>query len=213
MSGTPVVFPTHLDRLSKIFSLRVQQYGSTPAGVLWKDKDGQRLRFEVLCDILNDTPTSAAITIADLGCGYGAFFDFLAAHPRLPQFDYTGYDISADMVTRAQGRIDDARAKFHVADRPLQSADYTFVSGTYNLHVNVETDVWTDFIKTSLAQLWARTDRGLAFNMLDKHHRRRLDGLYYADRQEFLEYCTGLSPNITLIDDYPLDEWTMFIRR
>ncbi len=205
--------PPFLKSLAQVFSQRVRQYGAKPAGVLWKDRHGQRLRFEVLYNILNHAPVSRPLTIADLGCGYGAFFDFLITVPECPPFDYAGYDISPEMIDQARRRIGDHRASFHVADRPLAQADYTFVSGTYNLHVNVEHDIWTAFIKSSLSHLWARTDRGLAFNMLDKHHRTRQDGLYYADAQEFLDHCAGFSSNVTLIDDYPLDEWTLFIRR
>jgi len=213
MNETHADPPVFLDKLSKIFSLRVRQYGPSPAGVLWKGRDGQQLRFEVLCNIMNDAPPASKITINDLGCGYGAFFDFLHALPQMPEFDYAGYDISSEMVAQAQGRIKDHRAHFHVADCPGRTADYTFVSGTYNLHVDVDTGVWSEFIKESLSQLWARSDRGLAFNMLDKHHPNHLAGLYYADRDEFMEFCTRFSADVTLIDDYPLDEWTIFIRR
>ncbi len=213
MTDTAVGFPAFLNRLSTVFSQRIRQYGDTPAGVLWKDRDGQRLRFEVLCNILTDAPKSSAITINELGCGYGAFFDFLTGVPEMPQFDYAGYDISPEMVAVARDRTGDSRARFLLADRPLRTADYSFVSGTYNLHIDVDNVIWTDFIKTSLSRLWARTDKGLAFNMLDKHHRTRLGGLYYADREEFLEFCAGFSSKLTLIDDYPLDEWTIFIRR
>ena len=213
MTNPPDDRPAFLNNLSKVFSRRVQNYGATPAGVLWKDSDGQQLRFEVLCDILNDVPISSPLSINELGCGYGALFDVLNTLPNMPPITYKGYDICSDMVALARQRVDDPRAEFHLADRPLSRADYTFVSGTYNLHIDVDNSVWTDFIKTSLAQLWAMTDKGLAFNMLDKNHRIQMDGLYYADRIDFQNYCATLSANITVIDDYPLDEWTMFIRR
>jgi len=213
MTARPVNRPAFLNALSRVFSRRVRTYGATPAGVLWKDSDGQQLRFEILCDILNDAPMSSPLSINELGCGYGAFFDVLKTQPQIPPFRYTGYDICPDMIRLARQRTGDSRAEFHIADRTLDRADYTFVSGTYNLHVNVDKGVWTDFIKASLSQLWAMTGTGLAFNMLDKHHRIQADGLYYADRDEFLDHCAQLSPNVTLIDDYPLDEWTMFIRR
>ncbi|HER26667.1 MAG TPA: hypothetical protein ENI69_06120, partial [Rhodospirillales bacterium] len=73
--------PPFLKSLAQVFSQRVRQYGAKPAGVLWKDRHGQRLRFEVLYNILNHAPVSRPLTIADLGCGYGAFFDFLTTVP------------------------------------------------------------------------------------------------------------------------------------
>ena len=207
------VSPAFLKRLSNVFSLRVQNYGDTPAGVLWKDIYGQQLRFEVLVNILNDVPASNSITLSDIGCGYGAFFDFLSAQPKIPQFTYAGYDISTDMVNRTLARIKGSRGTCIVSDRSLRPVDYTFVSGTYNLRLDIDDNDWNSYVKTSLSQLWEMTDQGLAFNMLDKNHRNRLDGLYYADSNDFMDYCSRLSPNITLINDYPLDEWTLFIRR
>ncbi len=30
---------------------------------------------------------------------------------------------------------------------------------------------------------------------------------------EFLDFCSKFSNDVTPIDDYPLDEWTIFVRR
>ncbi len=42
----------------------------------------------------------------------------------------------------------------------------------------------------------------------------KFSGLYYADGQEFLDFCReNLSPDVTFSDDSPLPDWTIFVRR
>ncbi len=50
--------------------------------------------------------------------------------------------------------------------------------------------------------------------MLSVNSANRLAGLYYAEPEEFLDFAARtLSADVTLIDDYPLDEWTILARR
>ena len=42
----------------------------------------------------------------------------------------------------------------------------------------------------------------------------KFPGLYYADGEEFLEFCRDrLSPDVTITDDSPLPDWTIFVHR
>jgi len=74
-------------------------------------------------------------------------------------------------------------------------------------------DIWGAYVKTSLMRLWEKTDKVMAFNMLDNASPQRLTDLYYANRQEFLEFALSLSPEVEIIDDYPLTEFTIYVKR
>ena len=67
--------PEFLNDISHAFNRRIGKYHDTAQGVLWKNADGQLLRFELLAGILDDAPTpgtaSGAVSVNDLGCGYG----------------------------------------------------------------------------------------------------------------------------------------------
>ena len=71
----------------------------------------------------------------------------------------------------------------------------------------------SDLVKTSLARLWDKTAKAMAFNMLDAASPVRLINLYYADRNEFVEFAMSLSPEVEIIDDYPLTEFTIYVKR
>jgi len=205
--------PDFLVEISRAFSFRVRTFGSTPAGVLWKSHEGQKLRFEILSNILIDQQKSAPISISDFGCGYGAMYDFFKNNLSMTNMSYFGYDISNDMIKTARRSFIDGDATFIKDSKIRMPADYTFVSGTFNLNLDMDHVPWGNYVKTTLAQLWGMSNKGLAFNMLDEDHPNKEGGLYYASSGEYVSFCKKLSPNVVLIDDYQLDEWTIFIRR
>ncbi|NQU55987.1 MAG: class I SAM-dependent methyltransferase [Rhodospirillales bacterium] len=205
--------PPFLKEIAYIFDRRVRRFGETPAGVLWKNSEGQQLRFEILAGIIDDLALREKVTVNDFGCGYGAMYDFLEGLPGMADLTYTGYDIAEEMIATAWHRTRGRQATFIEASKIDQAADFTFVSGTFNLKLEVADIPWNAFVKSNLAALWPKSKKALAFNMLDKNHPVQGKDLYYADSNDFMDFCRTLSANVTLIDDYPLHEWTIFLRR
>ncbi|MDP6603382.1 MAG: class I SAM-dependent methyltransferase [Rhodospirillales bacterium] len=206
--------PRLLAPIADYFSRALERHGATPAGVLWRDDAGQRLRFTQLIGIFDDADRRGGVTINDLGCGYGALFDFLADRPEMAGGSYVGYDICADMLAHARRRITDSRASFVESLRATQPADYALISGTHNLKLDTRDAEWEDFVHKSLIDTWATSRKGLAFNMLGFDRTRRPQAsLYYADPMRFYDFCQRhLSSDVTLVHDYPLAEWTMWVR-
>jgi len=202
-----------LNLVSNTYSYRVNQCGPVANGVFWKDQDGQMLRYELLLQAIDDADLSGPISVNDLGCGYGALFDLLADQPMMQGGRYYGYDISPKMIEEAKVRHADSRASFIESPIATEVADYSFVSGTYNMNLGSRRDIWGDYVKTSLARLWDKTAKAMAFNMLDAASPVRLINLYYADRNEFVEFAMSLSPEVEIIDDYPLTEFTIYVKR
>jgi SAM-dependent methyltransferase len=206
--------PRLLAPIAHYFSRAVERHGATPAGVLWRDDAGQRLRFAQLGGIFDEADRRGGVTINDLGCGYGALFEFLAERPEMADGRYVGYDVCADMLAHAKRRITDPRTSFVESLRATQSADYALISGTYNLKLDVRDAEWEDYVRKSLMDTWAVSLKGLAFNMLGfDRSRPPQKSLYYADPMRFYDFCQrNLSSDVTLVHDYPLAEWTLWVR-
>ena len=200
-----------------LYDMRLKRFGARPEGVFWLDEKGQRLRFDILSRIMEGA--GGSVIVNDLGCGYGAFFQFLKDRPVLKDGLYLGYDISEFMVEKAKRLNDDSRAKFVQGLIATWRADYSFASGTYNMRMDTDPLEWAEYVRASLVQLWSAIERGLAFNMLAdeeaiRRGKPRQDDLYYARSQEYLDFCRReLSPHSTLVDDYPLAEWTIQVNR
>ena len=102
--------PKFLAPVAVLYDMRLKRFGARPEGVFWLDEKGQRLRFDILSRIMEGA--GGSVIVNDLGCGYGAFFQFLKDRPVLKDGLYLGYDISESMVEKAKRLNDDSRAKF-----------------------------------------------------------------------------------------------------
>ena len=196
------------------FEKRVAQFGADPRSAFWKDEEWQKRRYDILSHLFDEPDRLGGISITDFGCGYGAFFDYLADRPVMKNSRYTGIDMSAAMIEEAYARIRDSRATFQSHLIATETADYTVVCGTYNMNLGANRDEWADYVKASLEQLWSKTTKAMGFNMLRFDAPDQYPGLYYADGMEFVKFCNEtLSPDITYTDDRPLPDWTIIIRR
>ena len=196
------------------FDRSISRYGANPKSAFWRNAEWQRKRFEILSTLFAEEDRQGGITINDFGCGYGAFFNYLKDFPVMKDSRYLGIDISSAMVKQAQTDITDSRANFKRHIIATEIADYTFVCGTYNMNMDADEIEWTDYIKASLSQLWSKTNKAMAFNLLSSDTKEKFNGLYYADLEEFLDFCHNtLGHKIDYTNDSPLPDWTIFIRR
>ncbi|MBV5304836.1 MAG: hypothetical protein JZU70_11665 [Chlorobium sp.] len=63
-----------LTEVAEYYTTKLAEHGETPRGVDWNGEESQTLRFEQLCKIID---TSKHFSINDIGCGYGALYDYL----------------------------------------------------------------------------------------------------------------------------------------
>lgn len=204
--------PGLLAEVAEYYSSRIARYGNTPQGVDWNGHEGQILRFEQLSKVINSTQT---FTVNDLGCGYGAFLDFL--EERYPSFSYTGIDLSGDMIKSAKQRfIANASARFLVSHSPDQTADYSIASGIFNVRLGIDDSSWQAYIEQTL-DILDRTSRiGFSFNCLTAYSdpEKKRDYLYYADPCFLFDRCKRLySRNVAVLHDYDLFEFTILVRK
>lgn len=193
-----------------LYTENIEKHGAGPAAVGWRDQETHELRFDKLAEVLR--PDDRPFTVNDHGCGYGAFFDYLV-RKGFPVTAFCGTDISVDMLDAARARVPDPRAEFVEARLPPGEADYTFVSGTFNVRLGASEADWERYVRETLLELAQRSRRGLAFNLLTSYVDWRDDNLFYADPRAFFDFCrTELSRFVTLLHDYPLYEWTMIVR-
>jgi SAM-dependent methyltransferase len=189
----------------RFYNTTIAEHGATARGVSWKNEELQTRRYHVLCQIFEAAPGKAGFSIHDFGCGYGGLFKFLAEYSHLHGGGrYTGIDMCERMVEAARRHVCDPRAQFShgVAAAAGDEADYTLVSGTYNMHGGVEPAVWEEYAQASIRRLWANTRRGLAFNMLTTAGvppRDRYADLFYVDEGRWLEFAQGLAPDARLV--------------
>jgi len=206
--------PALLTPVVMAYERRLRRYGDTPRGVFWKNAEWQRRRYEILVRIFDDVALAGGITVHDFGCGYGALFDYIADHPAMHMSRYVGTDMCEGMIEAAEKRITDPRATFQRHLWVTEAADYTFVSGTFNMSMEADDGIWWEYVEVSLERLWKATRRGMAFNLLSTSSPEKYDGLYYAAPEDVLEFVRKtMDPAAQLIVDPPMPDFTVFVRR
>ena len=66
-----------LFQADRLYTQRFKLYGPTASGVHWRSETEQRKRFQILTSMIAEPAGNSALTVADLGCGYGALYPYL----------------------------------------------------------------------------------------------------------------------------------------
>jgi len=154
----------------------------------------------------------ASFSLLDLGCGYGAYLDFLKSLSH--SVDYIGVDISESMIVHAKGKYPN-----HTFLSSLDSnrkVDYAIASGVFNVRQEVGDEEWLQYIYDTLDQMNSVATKGFAFNVLtsfsDEEYKR--DYLYYANPMVLFAHCKQCySKDVALLHDYQLYEFTIIVRK
>ncbi len=199
-----------LEDIEQYYSSKIKTFGLTPKGVDWNSEDSQNLRFRQLMNVIN---VNERFSILDYGCGYGALLPVL--QKRHPDVDYTGYDISLEMIDSARKLYGEGNSKW-IMQLGSEKFDFTVASGIFNVKLSHKADQWQNYIYQTLDVMNEKTIQGFSFNMLtsysDKSHMR--NDLYYADPEQMLNYCKlNYSKYVAILHDYPLYEFTVIIRK
>ena len=198
--------------VANYYDTKIEQHGPTSKGVDWNGKESQELRFEQLLTVVTEKKAS----ILDLGCGYGAMYDFLKKKGH--DFSaYIGVDISDAMLSEAKILHADC-VDFQVF-KNLEAAnkqDYTIASGVFNVKQELDNATWEDYCIETIEKLDKCSKKGFSFNMLTEYSDKEFmrEYLYYASPTFFFDYCKKhFSKNVALLHDYNLYEFTIIVRK
>ena len=201
-----------LTNIAQYYDDTLSTHGATAKGVDWNGEESQRIRFKQLCKIIRST---TAFSVNDLGCGYGALFDYL--RETFENFDYCGVDITASMIDAARSRHPElSRARFYEGTHPPQSHDYSIASGIFSVRLETPPVLWGEYIHETLFTLDRSSKKGFAFNCLTSYSdlEKKKSHLYYADPCSLFDFCKRtFSKQVALLHDYGLFEFTILVRK
>jgi SAM-dependent methyltransferase len=202
--------PAVLDKVAKFYDDAIVRNGPVAQGVNWGDAHKHALRFAYLSEILKDE--RGPISVADVGCGYGALYDYLREQGHQLR-EYAGYDVAPKMVKCARERLAGVTGASVIQGAIIdREVDYAFASGTFNVRLGQDNAAWRNMIEDTLDNMHSRSRKGFAFNLMTDRVDWQNENLYYANSGEFLDRCLArYSRNVRLLHDMPLYEWTMLV--
>ncbi|WDZ96597.1 class I SAM-dependent methyltransferase [Herbaspirillum sp. WKF16] len=203
-----------LKKIEELYTSNLQRLGTSSQSVGWNSEDSQKMRFIKLAQVVQDP--DQPFSVNDYGCGYGAMANFFEDELGLQIAGYNGYDISKEMLSSASAALSPRQKNLQLIESPdiTTEADYSFVSGTFNVRFDAERAAWTSYVEQKIAQMDRFSRRGFAFNMLTSYVDWEEPHLYYGNPCDWFDFCKkNFSKRVSLIHDYPLWEWTIVVRK
>ena len=176
-------------QISNIYNKRFSNYNNTPKGVFWNSKLSQDLRLNIILDKILNNSKSEEFSIADIGCGYGRFYEILKERNLDDKVKYHGFDINQKIINFCKNNKDFVNVKFGISALPFDDTDYVVMSGTYNLTPTNDISLWEDYIIKNLTNNWKFVRKAMIFNCLIKEKRKIEKKLYYTELSWIQKIC------------------------
>ncbi|HID36614.1 MAG TPA: class I SAM-dependent methyltransferase [Ghiorsea sp.] len=181
------------------------RFGYHPNALYWSGRDIQELRFKVLAYI----GIQAHDAVLDVGCGFGDLYTWSKAN-QCP-LDYTGIDLSPDLLDHAQECHPDAT--FFTGDlfdleTTTNHFDWVVLSGALNEQLHDD----SAYAYRIIRRMYQLCKKGVAFNMLDARHINAHD-LHSQQPSTVIKFCQTLSKDVTLYDTYLQNDFTIHIQK
>ena len=175
--------------ISNIYNKRFDTFNNTPKGVFWNSKLSQDLRLNIILDKILQNTKSDEFSIADIGCGYGRFYEILKERNLDDKVKYHGFDINKKIINFCKNNKDFVNVKFGISALPFDDTDYVVMSGTYNLTPTNDISLWEDYIIKNLTNNWKFVRKAMIFNCLIKEKRKIEKKLYYTELSWIQKIC------------------------
>lgn len=195
-SGPAGAFDDTFARIGARYDENLKTLGDGPQSTEQRDVASQEQRMRMLAGVGDFREAK----VLDFGCGTGHLLTLLKREFGFVG-EYVGYDISAGMVSCAQGKHPEARFEVRnvLSEGVGEEFDFVFITGTFNN----QTGNNRDWMQECLKKLFGRTRKAIAFNNLSTYVDFFDDGLFYEDPETVFRFCKEqLSPRVTLRHDY-----------
>lgn len=176
----------------------LKEYGVTARGVHWNSQFSQYIRFEVITKFINNIKE---VSIADAGCGFAEYLNFLDSKNLLPK-EYLGIDREDYMLSISKDRFPNYEflQMNIVEDEPLPTKDYYICSGAMNLLY--EEDVYLFISKCFLS-----SKKAFIFNYLKN------ETFVNVPKENIINFCNKISRNIQIDEKYLNNDFTICLNK
>jgi len=186
----------------KFYSSAIDKYGITAKGVNWHPKESQKIRFDIILEMLPNEIGS--FSIADAGCGFGDLYLYMLKKRKAPK-EYIGIDSLPDMYSIASERTGCEILIADICKDELPRSDYYVCSGAMNVLEEFETHLF-------VRNCFNASKIGFIFNVL--HGQKESETYNYLTTTQIEQMAADLgAKKVVLRDDYMQDDITVIFMK
>jgi SAM-dependent methyltransferase len=194
----------------------LERHGDSHLGVDWPKREDLEKRYRVMLDVVRRDSPDEIVSLLDFGCGAAHLYEHILA-TGVRGIDYAGLDLSPKFVELARRKF--PALTFYCADLlaeddTLPSFDYIVMNGVFTAKRGLTFEEMLAYLERLLEKTWAKSVKGLAFNVMSKHVDWERDDLFHLPFDTLAALLTRrLSRNFVLRNDYGLYEYTAYVYR
>ena len=199
------------DQIAEIYNKRFLKLGPTPEASMWFSKKRQFERFDVIFNQIQLLCQINSISVSDVGCGYGAFLEYLLGKKLNEKWLYYGYDVCPAVISFCKKKYFE-RAFFYTKPVPVLKTDFVIMSGTFNFFPNQDYNAWKVYFYNSLKLLWSEAKCAMIFNLqISNQATITSGGIVYAAQDEVEQFCKTKFSNVRAINNPMIPKDKTFI--
>ena len=197
--------------IKSAYTLRFKEKGAQAEGVFWSSRVSQTARFEQVLSNMKAEFGSTSFCLADIGCGYGALFHYIRSEPAWRQIDYSGVDITPEMVRYCKRKNTSHEHRFSLGRQPKHPVDFAVFVGTFNLCHTDDFGLWEDYILRQLDVSWARVRYGLILNITSLATAKINNHIFYVNPEAFAEKLASRFGSVSAAPTQFVSQDTTFV--
>jgi len=191
------------------------RYGDSHLGVDWPKAEDVATRYRVMLEVIRK-PCPPVVRLLDFGCGASHLYEHMVA-TGVTGIEYTGLDLSPKFVKLSSKKFPHNRyicADILEEPEAIPSCDYIVMNGVFTEKRGLGFDEMLAYFERTLTAVFARSEMGIAFNVMSKHVDWERDDLFYLPFDTLARFLTAsLTRNFAIRSDYGLYEYTTYVYR
>lgn len=193
-----------------------RRHGDSHLGVDWPDPRDAETRYMVMLDVVRPESPDG-VSLLDFGCGTSHLYEYILKHGLERRIVYSGLDLSPLFVEASRRKFPGVR--YYCADllsdgEAIPPFDYVVMNGVFTEKRTLTQAEMIEYFRRLLTRVFAKTQVGLAFNVMSKQVDWERDDLFHLPFDILAAILTKeVSRHFVIRHDYRLYEYTAYVFR
>lgn len=198
-------------KLENYYTDCIKTHGPSAKGVGWLSAQRANLRYDRMLKVIDNMYNVSNPSLLDVGCGYGALLDY--AKDRKIEIDYTGIDVSSEMIKVATTEHPDTQfINKDILDYNDKTFDYVVCNGILTLKLDNNLIEMDSYFKEIVKHMFNICRIGMAFNVYSTYVGWFGEKTYYKNPLEIMAFCLSeMSIHVKLDHSYRNFEYTVYV--